>query len=90
MHIQEIIEVFTYSDSGVGSFVAFVAGVVIVYDVAIEPMAVTPVLGANVSHSEISVVELFGWSDVFVGVDDCDLDALGEYGGGLVVGFDLE
>ena len=76
VHVEEVIEMLAYSDRGVGSLMALVTGIVIAYNVAIEPMAVAPLPKPAVSNSEISLIEFLCRSDLLVSVYDSDVDVV--------------
>jgi hypothetical protein len=75
MQVCEIIEMLSYTYGGVGFFVTFGAGVVVVNEVAVEPVAVAPLEATTFVDSEISTVELLGWGDLLVNIDNSNVDS---------------
>ena len=90
VHVEEVIEMLAYSDRGVGSLMALVTGIVIAYNVAVEPMAVAPLPKPAVRNSEISLIEFLCRSDLLVSVYDSDVDVVWKEGWLLIVGLNLE
>lgn len=50
---------------------AFGTTVVVVDNIAIEPVSITGFISASLGDGHVSFIEVFGRNDIFVGVDHC-------------------
>lgn len=58
--------------------------------VTVKPMTITKLIEAALVNGEVGLIELFGRNDFLVGINNSNVDRIGQQRRGSIIGLNLE
>lgn len=90
MKVSKVIKVLSNFNLRLIALITLVTGVVVMENVTVEPVPIAELIETAFVDGEVGLIELLGWNDFLIGIDNSDVDRVGKQRRGSIVGFNLE